>query len=214
MEASPVVYVIDDDPSVRNAVKMLLEASGFNVQTCESAHDFLERDLTDASGCLVLDVKMDGITGLELQRELATANVELPIIFITGHGDVPMSVQAMKAGAVEFLTKPFREQELLHAVRQAIQLDSIARIERAEIANIRQRFEKLTPREKEVMGLVVQGLLNKQIALKLSASEGTIKIHRGHVMLKMQAESLADLVRMADKLSTAHNEQKPITKVV
>ena len=206
MDASPIVYVVDDDPSVRNAVKMLLEASGFDVVTSDSAQAFLQRDLEDASGCLVLDIQMDGLSGLDLQRELAAANVQLPIIFITGHGDVPKSVQAMKAGAVEFLTKPFREPELLNAVRQALARDSAARAERTEAATVRQRYEKLTPREREVMGLVVQGLLNKQIALKLSASEGTIKIHRGHVMLKMQAGSITDLVRMADKLFLPHNE--------
>jgi FixJ family two-component response regulator len=184
---------------------MLLEASGFHVETSDSAKEFLQRDLVEASGCLVLDVKMEGLSGLDLQRELATAGVHLPIIFITGHGDVPMSVQAMKAGAVEFLTKPFRKQELLNAVRQAVARDSAARTEHTELASIRQRYEKLTPREKEVMSLVAQGLLNKQVALKLSASEGTIKIHRGHVMLKMQAGSIADLVRMADKLSQPHN---------
>jgi FixJ family two-component response regulator len=206
MDTNTVVYIVDDDPSVRNAVKMLLEASGFNVETNDSAQAFLKRDLVDASGCLVLDVRMEGLSGLDLQRELATANVHLPIIFITGHGDVPMSVQAMKAGAVEFLTKPFRELELLNAVREAVARDTVARTERTDVASIRQRYEKLTPREKEVMGLVVQGLLNKQIALKLSASEGTIKIHRGHVMLKMQAGSLADLVRMADRLALPHNQ--------
>lgn len=206
MDISPVVYVVDDDPSVRNAITMLLEASGFKVETSDSALAFLKRDLVDASGCLVLDMMMDGLSGLELQHELATANVHLPIIFITGHGDVPTSVQAMKAGAVEFLTKPFRDQELLTAVRQAVEHDSLARNERTEIASIRNRYEKLTPREKDVMELVVQGLLNKQIALKLSASEGTIKIHRGHVMLKMQAGSVADLVRMGDKLAPPHNE--------
>jgi FixJ family two-component response regulator len=204
MDTSPVVYIVDDDPSVRNAVKMLLEASGFKVETNDSAQAFLERDLVDASGCLVLDVRMDGLSGLDLQQELTNAGVHLPIIFITGHGDVPISVQAMKAGAVEFLTKPFREEELLKAVRQAVERDSVAHIEQTELAGIRQRYEKLTPREKEVMGLVVQGLLNKQIALKLSASEGTVKIHRGHVMLKMQAGSITDLVRMADRLSQPH----------
>ena len=206
MDTNPVIYVVDDDPSVRNAIKMLLEAAGFNVETCDSAQAFLKRDLVDAWGCLVLDVQMDGLSGLDLQRELAIADVHLPIIFITGHGDVPMSVQAMKSGAVEFLTKPFREQELLNAVRQAVERDSVARTTRTKVASIRQRYEKLTPREKEVMSLVVQGLLNKQVAFKLSASEGTIKIHRGHVMLKMQAESIADLVRMADKLALSHNE--------
>ena len=206
MDTNPVVYVVDDDSSVRNAITMLLEASGFKVETSDSAQAFLERDLVDASGCLVLDVQMEGLSGLDLQQELTTANVHLPIIFITGHGDVPMSVQAMKAGAVEFLTKPFREQELLSAVRQAVARESVAHIEHTELASIRQRYEKLTPREKEVMALVAQGLLNKQIALKLSASEGTIKIHRGHVMLKMQAGSIAALVRMADKLFQAHNQ--------
>lgn len=205
MDTKPVVYVVDNDPSVRNAITMLLEASGFKVEANDSAQAFLERDLVDPSGCLVLDVRMEGLSGLDLQRELATAGVQLPIIFITGHGDVPMSVQAMKAGAVEFLTKPFRETELLNAVRQAVDRESVAHAEHTELASIRQRYEKLTPREKEVMALVVQGLLNKQIALKLSASEGTIKIHRGHVMLKMQAGSIADLVRMADKLSQPHD---------
>jgi FixJ family two-component response regulator len=205
METRQVVYVIDDDPSVRNAVRMLLEAAGLNVETSDSAQEFLKRDLVNASGCLVLDVKMEGLSGLDLQRELATATVHLPIIFITGHGDVPTSVQAMKAGAVEFLTKPFREHELLNAVRQALARDSVDHTEQSELASIRDRYEKLTPREKEVMELVAQGLLNKQIALKLSASEGTIKIHRGHVMLKMQAGSMAELVRMADKLSPPRN---------
>lgn len=204
MDTSPVVYIVDDDASVRNAVKMLLEASGFKVETNDSAQAFLKRELVDPLGCLVLDVRMEGLSGLDLQRELAAAGVHLPIIFITGHGDVPMSVQAMKAGAIEFLTKPFREEELLNAVRQAVERDSVAHAEHTELASIRGRYEKLTPREKEVMALVVQGLLNKQIALKLSASEGTIKIHRGHVMLKMQAGSITDLVRMADKLSQPH----------
>ena len=196
-----LVYVIDDDSSVRNAVRMLLEVAGYKVVTCESAEEFLEKDLSKISGCLVLDVKMSGLSGLDLQRSLATKNIELPIVFITGHGDIPMSVRAMKAGAVEFLPKPFRDEELISAVGQALELNKKASAERAEVSTIRERYQKLTPREREVMGLVVEGLLNKQIALKLSAREGTIKIHRGHVMLKMQADSVADLVRMAGKLS-------------
>jgi len=206
MDDKAVVYVVDDDPSVRNAVRMLLEVAGFKVATCESAEEFLGNDLSNFSGCLVLDVKMAGLSGLDLQRSLASRNVEVPIVFITGHGDIPMSVQAMKAGAVEFLTKPFRDEELVSAVGQALERDQKARAARAVVAALRERYQKLTPREREVMGLVVQGLLNKQIALKLSASEGTIKIHRGHVMLKMQAESVSDLVRMADKLSPSNEE--------
>ncbi len=201
MDPKTVVYVVDDDTSVRNAVKMLLETAGFTVETFASAREFLACDLLQVCGCLVLDVKMEGLSGLDLQKELAQAKVKLPIIFITGHGDVPMSVQAMKAGAVEFLTKPFCEEELLTAVNQAIEKDKAAWVERNAVAIIREHYEKLTPREREVMSLVVQGLLNKQIALKLNASEGTIKIHRGHVMLKMHAESIADLVRMADRLT-------------
>ncbi len=201
MKTDAVVYVVDDDASVRNAVKMLLEATGFIVKVFASAEEFLKTDVANVAGCLVLDVRMEGLSGLDLQKELADARVSLPIIFITGHGDIPMSVKAMKAGAVEFLTKPFPEQDLLTAVAQALERDKSARAERSEIANLRALYEKLTPREREVMALVVKGLLNKQIALKLNASEGTVKIHRGHVMLKMHAESVADLVRMADKLS-------------
>src|SRR4026209_2290020 len=164
MDTKPVVYVVDDDSSVRNAITMLLEASGFKVETSDSARAFLERDLVDASGCLVLDVQMEGLSGLDLQQELTTANVHLPIIFITGHGDVPMSVQAMKAGAVEFLTKPFREQELLDAIREAIGRDRVERRRRSELEELRRRYESLTPRERQVMARVVDGVLNKQIA--------------------------------------------------
>ena len=210
-ENNPVVYIVDDDASVRDSVRMLLEASGFTVATFESALEFLAGDWQNISGCLVLDVRMDGLSGLDLQRDLAAAGVNLPIVFVTGHGDIPMSVQAMKAGAVEFLTKPFREKDLLAAVKQALDRDRALRAEQIEVRIISERYEKLTPREREVMSLVVTGLLNKQIALKLSASEGTIKIHRGHVMLKMQAESIADLVRMADKLTLS---EKSTTKVV
>jgi FixJ family two-component response regulator len=183
---------------------MLLEVAGYTVVTCQSAEEFLENDLSNSLGCLVLDVRMAGLSGLDLQRSLTNRNIELPIVFITGHGDIPMSVRAMKAGAVEFLTKPFRDEDLVKAVGQALELSQKASAERARVATIRERYQRLTPREREVMEQVVQGLLNKQIALKLSASEGTIKIHRGHVMLKMQAESVADLVRMADKLSLSN----------
>ena len=214
MNDIPIVYVVDDDASVRNSVQLLLEVAGFKVETCESASEFLGRDTNNLCGCLVLDIRMGGLSGLDLQRHLAVKKVELPIIFITGHGDVQTSVQAMKAGAVEFLTKPFSEADLIEAVTQAVERDKIGRSARAEVATIREHYEKLTPREREVMKLVVQGLLNKQIALQLSASEGTIKIHRGHVMLKMQAESIADLVRMADKLSLAQEDAQPSTKVV
>jgi FixJ family two-component response regulator len=202
-----VVYVIDDDPSVRNAVSMLLEVAGYEVATCASAEEFLEKDLTNISGCLVLDVRMAGLSGLDLQSSLSNRDVQLPIVFMTGHGDIPTSVRAMKAGAVEFLTKPFRDEELVKAVSQALELNQKASAERAQVAAIQERYQKLTPRERQVLELVVQGLLNKQIALKLSASEGTIKIHRSHVMLKMQAESVADLVRMADKLSLSNQSK-------
>ena len=197
---SQVVFVIDDDASMRDAVSRLLNAVGLTVQTFASAREFLAGRLPDVPGCAVLDVRLPGLSGLDLQREMVERGIHIPVIFITGHGDIPMSVQAMKAGAVEFLTKPFRDQDLLDAVRLGIQLDRQGRKERAELAELRDGLRQLTPREREVMSLVVAGLLNKQIALRLGASEKTIKIHRGHVMQKMRADSLADLVRMSQKL--------------
>lgn len=197
---SQVVFVIDDDASMRDAVSRLLNAVGLTVQTFASAREFLAGRLPDVPGCAVLDVRLPGLSGLDLQREMVERGIHIPVIFITGHGDIPMSVQAMKAGAVEFLTKPFRDQDLLDAVRSGIQLDRQGRKERAELAELRDGLRQLTPREREVMSLVVAGLLNKQIAVRLGTSEKTIKIHRSHVMQKMRADSLADLVRMSQKL--------------
>jgi len=197
---SQVVFVIDDDASMRDAVSRLLNAVGLTVQTFASAREFLAGRLPDVPGCAVLDVRLPGLSGLDLQREMVERGIHIPVIFITGHGDIPMSVQAMKAGAVEFLTKPFRDQDLLDAVRSGIQLDRQGRKERAELAELHEGLRQLTPREREVMSLVVAGLLNKQIALRLGTSEKTIKIHRSHVMQKMRADSLADLVRMSQKL--------------
>jgi len=197
---SQVVFVIDDDASMRDAISRLLNAVGLTVQTFASAREFLAGRLPDVPGCAVLDVRLPGLSGLDLQREMVERGIHIPVIFITGHGDIPMSVQAMKAGAVEFLTKPFRDQDLLDAVRSGIQLDRQGRKERAELAELRDGLRQLTPREREVMSLVVAGLLNKQIALRLGTSEKTIKIHRSHVMQKMRADSLADLVRMSQKL--------------
>jgi len=197
---SQVVFVIDDDASMRDAVSRLLNAVGLTVQTFASAREFLAGRLPDVPGCVVLDVRLPGLSGLDLQREMVERGIHIPVIFITGHGDIPMSVQAMKAGAVEFLTKPFRDQDLLDAVRSGIQLDRQGRKERAELAELREGLRQLTPREREVLSLVIAGLLNKQIALRLGTSEKTIKIHRSHVMQKMRADSLADLVRMSQKL--------------
>jgi FixJ family two-component response regulator len=196
-----VVFVIDDDASMRGAIGRLLGAVGLEVQMFPSGSKFLADKLPDVPGCIVLDVRLPGLSGLDLQQELFQRSIHYPIIFITGHGDIPMSVQAMKAGAVEFLTKPFRDQDLLDAITLAIRRDRAARKDRAELLRLRACLGSLTPREREVMTLVVTGLLNKQIAFELRISEKTIKAHRGQVMSKMQAGSLAELVHMADKLA-------------
>jgi len=199
-EAAPYVFVVDDSPSVRTALKRLFQSVGMQCETFPSAQEFLRCDRPDAPACLVLDVRMPGLSGLELQSRLVAVNHRIPIIFITGHGDIPMSVRAMKAGAVEFLTKPFHDQDLLEAVQQAIQLDRTVKRQRAELARLRGRFESLTPREHQVLALVVTGRLNKQIAAELGTSEKTIKVHRHQVMQKMQAQSLAELVHMAERI--------------
>jgi FixJ family two-component response regulator len=204
-----VVFVVDDDASVRNGLRRLITSVGLDVKAFETAPAFLAAPRPDAPACLVLDVRLPGKSGLDLQRELARTNATLPIIFLTGHADVPMSVRAMKAGAVEFLTKPFREQDLLDAITQAIARDRIARQERREVAELRARYESLTAREGQVMARIVAGLLNKQIAAEFGTSEATVKEQRGHVMLKMQADSLADLVRIAARLGIDSSDGEP-----
>ena len=197
---APVVFVVDDDPSVRRAIQRLVESVGLQVELFGSAQEFLRSERPDAPSCLVLDIRLPGISGLDFQRQLAEANIHIPIIFITAHGDIPMTVRAMKAGAVEFLTKPFRDQDLLDAIQIALERDRTRRVQETEVAKLRERYESLTPREREVMPLVVSGLLNKQIAAEIGASEATVKVHRSQLMRKMGAESLADLVRMAAEM--------------
>ncbi len=196
----PVVYVVDDDPSFRRSTERLIRSAGHKVQSFGTAAEFLSANVAQTPGCVVLDVRLPGLSGLDLQRELTRKGNHLPIIFMTGHGDIPMSVRAMKAGAVEFLPKPFRDEDLLDALRQALERDRAARERQARCATIRERFESLTGREREVMALVVTGLLNKQIAGELGTVEKTIKFHRAHIMRKMGAESVATLVRMAEQL--------------
>jgi len=196
----PIVFVVDDDPSMREGLADLIASVGLSVEAFKSAPEFLERTRPDAPACLVLDVRLPGLGGLDLQRELLRREAPIPIIFITGHGDIPMSVRAMKEGAVEFLPKPFRDQDLLDAIQHAIEIDRVARQERTLVAAVRRRYESLTKREREVMKLIVTGLLNKQIAAQLGSSEVTIKMHRGQVMHKMKAESVVQLARMAEKI--------------
>lgn len=205
MTSPPIVFVVDDDPSVRSSLAFLIGTVGLKVESFDSAEHFLNRKLPDTASCLVLDVRLRGLSGLDCQRELAARNIRMPIVFITGHGDIPMSVRAMKAGAVEFLTKPFRDQDLLDAVRIALKQDRSMREQEQELMELQRRFGSLTAREQQVVSLAVSGLLNKQIADQLDTAENTVKVHRSRAMEKMQARSFADLVRMVEKLKSTHH---------
>ena len=202
-EPESIVFVVDDDPSVRRAIKRLIGCVGLQVELFGSAQEFLASKLPNVPGCLVLDIRLPGISGLNLQRQLAQANIQVPIIFITAHGDIPMTVRAMKAGAVEFLTKPFRDQDLLDAIHLALEKDRGRRQQESDLAVLRERFELLSPREREVVTMVVSGMLNKQIAAQIGTSETTVKVHRSRAMEKMQANSLADLVKMIQRLQVS-----------
>jgi FixJ family two-component response regulator len=205
----PVVFIVEDDPSMREALIDLLTSVGLSVEAFKSAREFLENRRCDATACLVLDVRLPGLSGLDLQRELAHTESPIPIIFITGHGDIPMSVRAMKEGAVEFLAKPFRDQDLLDSIQHALEIDRAARKERTLVIELRRRYESLTNREREVLRLVVSGLLNKQIAGELGSSEVTVKMHRGQVMRKMKAQSIVELLRMAQKIGITSEATPP-----
>jgi FixJ family two-component response regulator len=206
----PVIFIVDDDESMREALRRLFGSVGLRVEMFGAATEFLRSKLPDVASCLVLDVRLPGLSGLDFQVELAKASIHIPIIFMTGHGDIPMSVKAMKAGAVDFLTKPFRDQDMLDAVAMAIERDRERRDEEKRLSDLRSHFEALTPREREVMGLVTAGMMNKQIAGELKLAEITVKIHRGHIMRKMGARSLADLVRMAEVLGVRRTKPEGI----
>jgi FixJ family two-component response regulator len=203
----PIVYIVDDDESLRGALSNLLRSVGLRVQLFGSASELLQSKLAETASCLVLDIRLPGVSGLDFQSELAKANIHVPIIFMTGHGDIPMSVRAMKAGAIDFLTKPFRDQDMLDAIMRALERDQKRRESDGAMSDLRAHFESLTPREREIMALVTAGLMNKQIAAETELAEITVKIHRGHVMKKMAARSLADLVRMAEALEVRRSKQ-------